>query len=201
MHALTPRQMDVVRFIRNFRSRRGYSPTLQEIGNHMGLTRVTVFEHVGALERKGVLTRGPKHHARSLQLCRDLVFEDEGPTKLALLGRIAAGRPIEAIEDRQTLDLEEFVKKPSEAFALRVTGDSMIGEHIVDGDYVICRRTSRPRNGQIVVALLPDGEATLKKFYRQKGRIKLEPAHEDYEPIYATDVTVQGVVTGVIRRT
>jgi repressor LexA len=199
METVTPRQLEILRFIRDFRNHHGYSPTMQEIGDHLGLTKVTVFEHVGSLERKGVLLRGAKHKARSLQVSEKFDFGDEKPTRIPLAGRIAAGMPIEAVEDRQTLDLEE-VFDGDDTFVLRVTGQSMIDEHICDGDWVVCRRAETARNGDTVVALLEDGEATLKTFYRDKGRIRLQPANPEFEPIFARNVTVQGVVIGVIRQ-
>ena len=201
MQTVTPRQLEILRFIRDFRRRHGYSPTMQEIGDYLDLTKVTVFEHVGAVEKKGLLIRGAKHKARSLRVSPEFVFPDERPTLIPLVGRIAAGSPIEAVEDREALDLEEIFDRPVETFVLRVDGDSMIDEHICDGDYVICERRSDPRNGETVVALLGDGEATLKKFYREKGRIRLQPANPEYRPIYTDKVDVQGVVIGVVRKT
>ena len=112
---VTPRQMEILQFIRDFRRANGYSPTMQEIGDHLRLTKVTVFEHVGALERKEVLRRGRKHTARSLQISPDFSFPDERPTLLPLVGRIAAGMPIEAIEDNQALDLEDLVGAATES--------------------------------------------------------------------------------------
>lgn len=200
MQDVTPRQLEILRFIRTFRSRYGYSPTLQEIGDALRLTKVTVFEHAGALERKGALLRGPKHKARSLRVAADFEFPEDRPTRLPLVGRIAAGQPIEAIEDTETLDLEEVFDRPGETFALRVSGNSMIDEQIADGDYVICERRTVAQNGETVVALLEDGEATLKKLYREKGRIRLQPANPEFAPIYADRVDVQGVVIGVLRR-
>lgn len=200
MQDVTPRQLEILRFIRTFRSRCGYSPTLQEIGDALRLTKVTVFEHAGALERKGALLRGPKHKARSLRVAADFEFPEDRPTRLPLVGRIAAGQPIEAIEDTETLDLEEVFDRPGETFALRVSGNSMIDEQIADGDYVICERRTVAQNGETVVALLEDGEATLKKLYREKGRIRLQPANPEFAPIYADRVDVQGVVIGVLRR-
>lgn len=196
---VTPRQMEILTFIRDFRTRNGYSPTMQEIGDSLGLTKVTVFEHVGVLERKGMLLRGTKHSARSLQVSPKVDFPDQRPTRLPLVGRIAAGMPIEAVEDRETVDLEELFVHVGNTFVLRVTGDSMIEDHICDGDYVVCEQRETPRNGEIVVALLQDGEATLKRFYRERGRIRLQPANEKYAPIYVNDVQIQGVVIGVLR--
>lgn len=202
METVTPRQLEILRFIRDFRARNGYSPTLQEIGDQLQLTKVTVFEHVEALEKKQVLTRGPKNKARSLQVSSDFQFDDENPTRIPLLGRIAAGLPIEAVEDRATLDIEDLFgarEGRADTFVLKVTGNSMIEEQIRDGDYVICRRASTARNGETVVALLEDGQATLKKFYREKSRIRLQPANPAFEPIYVDDVQIQGIVVGLVR--
>ena len=200
MQTVTPRQLDILRFIRDSRSEKGFSPTMQEIGDHLNLTKVTVFEHVGALEKKGLLLRGAKHKARSLQVSPEFVFDDEKSTQLPLAGRIAAGCPIEAIEDRETLDLEEIFATDGDTFVLEVSGRSMIDEQIRDGDYVICQRRNTARNGETVVALLEDGDATLKKYYREENRIRLQPANDAFEPIYATHVDIQGVVIGVVRR-
>ena len=115
-------------------------------------------------------------------------------------GRIAAGEPIEAGEQNETIDLEEILAGPGKTFCLRVVGDSMIDEQIRDGDYVICRRTREASDGETVVALLDNGEATLKKFYRETDRIRLQPANPDFSPIYADNVSIQGVVIGVIRK-
>ncbi len=200
MQSPTPRQLEILRFIRDFRRREGYSPSMQEIGDHLGLTKVTVFEHVGALERKGALLRGAKHSARSLQVSPNFDFPDERPTRIPLVGIIAAGSPIEAIENREILDLEQLFERPNGTFVLRVTGQSMTDEHICDGDFVICERRNVARDGETVVALLEDGEATLKKFYREKDSVRLQPANPDYEPIYTDNVNIQGVVIGVVRR-
>jgi repressor LexA len=128
-------------------------------------------------------------------------FEDEGPSRMPLVGRIAAGMPIEAIEDRQSLDLEQLFRSKADTFLLRVSGQSMIDDHIQDGDYVVCERREDAHNGEMVVALLDDGEATLKRFYREKGgRIRLQPANIAFKPIFLDDVRIQGVVVGVIRK-
>lgn len=204
MQTVTPRQLEILRYIRDCRSRQGYSPTMQEIGDHFHLTRVTVFEHVEALEKKGLIIREARHKARSLRVSDDFQFPDEDvrPTQIPLVGRIAAGVPIDAVEDHEMLDLEDLFESPLETFVLEVTGESMIDEHIRDGDYVICERRSNPRNGETVVALLEDGEATLKKFYSEKGRIRLQPANDKFKPIYVEPgrISIQGVVVGVVRR-
>ncbi len=197
--SITPRQMQILKYVRDFRYRNGFSPTLQEIGDELELTKVTVFEHVGVLERKRLLRRGRKHSARSLQITSRVDFPDDNDTRLPLVGRIAAGMPIEAVEDAQTLDLQDVFQSRRDVFVLQVTGESMIDDHICDGDFVICERRETARNGQTVVALLDDGEATLKRFYRQRGRIRLQPANEAFEPIFVDNVQIQGVVIGLLR--
>lgn len=200
MNSVTPRQMGVLRFLSEYQGRHGYSPTMQEIGDFLGLSKVTVFEHVAALEKKGLLRREAKHRARCLQLTNNIKFPDARATVIPLAGRIAAGRPVEAIQDSEVLDLEEMFARPQETFCLKVAGDSMIDEHIRDGDYVICARRQDARNGETVVALLDDGEATLKKLYREKGRIRLQPANPSFQPIVVDNIRIQGVVIGVIRK-
>ncbi|MDP6545310.1 MAG: transcriptional repressor LexA [Phycisphaerae bacterium] len=195
----TPRQLEILKYIRGFRIRNGYSPTMQEIGDHLALTKVTVFEHVAALEKKGLLLRGEKHKARSLQVSDSFEFSDESALRMPLVGQIAAGMPLEAIEDTQSLDLGEMFPHSSDTFALRVVGDSMIDEQIREGDYVICRRTNSARDGETVVALFEDGEATLKKFFREKNGYRLQPANKAYDPIYVDNLEIQGVVVGVVR--
>jgi repressor LexA len=201
MQPVTPRQMDILRFVRDYRIRHGFSPTMQEIGDFLDLTKVTVFEHIGALEKKGLLSRGPKHSARSLQLTDKVDFpEDDAPARIPLAGRIAAGSPIEAIEQNESIDLEAMFPAGGKTFCLKVAGESMIDDHIADGDYVICEKRSEARNGETVVALLPEGDATLKRFYRERGKIRLQPANPAFEPMYVDNVRIQGVVIGVIRK-
>jgi repressor LexA len=201
---LTPKQQKILLLIRDCQLTRGYSPNLQELADELDVSKVTVFEHVEALIRKGALKRDT-YKARSLELAPNaLMLDEQRNTRLPLVGSIAAGRPIEAVEDRETLDLESLFTAPrgrrsGDVFALKVRGDSMIDEQIRSGDYVVVRRTETPRNGQTVVALLPDGEATLKKFYKERGRIRLQPANAAFEPVYVTNCKVQGVVVGVIR--
>ena len=198
---LTPRQLDVVVAIRNYRHLHGYSPTMQELADQLGTSKVTIFEHVGALEKKRVLRRD-KHKARSLEIISDeLLPDEERATKLPLLGTIAAGAPIEAVENREELDLEELFKSRNGVYVLRVRGESMIDDHLCDGDYVVIERREQARNGEQVVALLDTGEATLKRYYREGGKIRLQPANRSMEPrlVDADRCKVQGVVIGVLR--
>ncbi len=171
---------------------------MQEIGDQLGLTKVTVFEHVGALEKKSLVQRGAKHKARSLQVSESFLFPDEATTKLPLTGMIAAGSPIEAIEEPEMIDLAELFPTSGTTFVLQVNGDSMVDDHICDGDWVVCQSRNTARDGEIVVALM-DGEATLKRIYREQGRIRLQPANENFAPIYTDNVEVQGVMIGLIR--
>ncbi len=196
---LTPRQLQILTCVRDFRRKHGYSPTMQELADDLGITKVTVFEHVGALERKGLLRR-LAHKARSLEVSPHASFPDESATAFPLRGYIAAGAPIEAIDNKDALELSElFPGKPS-IYLLRVRGESMIDEHIREGDYVVVDGRREWRDGETVVALLENGEATLKKIYREKGRIRLQPANPDFRPIYVDKLDVQGVVVGVLRK-
>lgn len=198
-HRLTPRRLQILTFIRDFQRSKGYSPSLQELGEELGVARVTVFEHVEALVATGHLRR-TRHKARSLELTSLAQFPDESPTLIPIAGRIAAGCPIEAIETDDVLDLKNLFATRGERFILEVRGDSMIDDQIRDGDMVVAEKRSEIRDGDIVVAVLPNGEATLKGFYREPDRIRLQPANPDFDPIYVTDVDIQGVVIGVIRQ-
>jgi len=200
---LTPKQLHILKRIRDLRIARGYSPTMQELADELDVSKVTVFEHVEALIKKGALQRQP-NKARSLEVNPAVELPDEQDgARLPLLGTIAAGKPIEAVEDRQFIDLAQMFAHSSQSesstFVLRVRGDSMIDEQIRDGDFVIVQQRNTARNGETVVALLEDGEATLKKFYREQGHIRLQPANDTYAPIIVEDCRIQGVVIGVVR--
>lgn len=199
---LTPRQLDVLVAIRNYRHLHGYAPTMQELADMLGTSKVTIFEHVGALERKRIIRRD-KHKARSLEIVSEERLPDENrSTKLPLLGNIAAGSPIEAVENREELDLEALFASKQGVYVLRVRGESMIEDHLCDGDFVVIERRESAKNGEQVVALLDTGEATLKRYYREGGnKIRLQPANAAMEPriVEADRVRVQGVVIGVLR--
>src|SRR5438105_3199247 len=198
---LTPRQLDVIVAIRNYRHLHGYSPTMQELADQLGTSKVTIFEHVGALEKKRVLHRD-KHKARSLEITSDEKLPDENrPTKLPLLGAIAAGSPIEAVENREELDLEKLFASRAGVYVLKVRGESMIDDHLCDGDYVVIERRETARNGEQIVALLDNTEATLKRYYKEGGKVRLQPANANMEPriVDADRLKIQGVVIGVLR--
>jgi repressor LexA len=201
---LTPKQLAILKLIRNHRIAHGFSPTMQELADELGVSKVTVFEHVEALIRKGALVRDP-NKARSLSLADNAVVPDEAqPLQFPLVGRIAAGYPLEKFEQSDQLDVTSLfgprVGQKAGMFALRVEGESMKDEGILDGDYVIIERRETARNGERVVALLPNGETTLKTFHKEGDTIRLQPANPDFKPIVVKDCKVQGVVVGVLRR-
>jgi repressor LexA len=201
---LTPKQLKILQLIRDCRVRHGYSPTMQELADQIGVSKVTVFEHVEALIKKGALTRDP-NKARSLSIADGVVVPDEGrPLRFPLVGKIAAGYPIEKVEDRDELDLLDIVgPRPGRngaMFALRVQGESMKDEGIIDGDYILVERADIASNGDRVVALLPSGETTLKTFYREGDKIRLQPANPDFQPIIVKDCKIQGIVRSVLRK-
>jgi repressor LexA len=200
---LTPKQLKILQLIRDWRVRRGYSPTMQELADEIGVSKVTVFEHVEALIKKNALVR-EANKARSLSIADGVSVPDEGrPLRFPLVGRIAAGHPIERVAAEEEIDLTEMLApSPSAAatFALKVEGDSMRDEGILDGDYVLVERTQVAANGDRVVALLPDGSTTLKTFFKEDDHIRLQPANPNFEPIRVRYCQVQGIVKGVVRR-
>ena len=197
LDALTPRQREIYNFIRGKIQGRGYGPTVREIGLHFEIKSPNgVMCHLKALQKKGLIHREP-NMSRAIQLLEDPVSAHQ--MGLKLLGRIAAGQPLEAIEQQEELTFSDWTE-PGDKFALKVTGDSMIEEHIADGDFVILRRQEQARDGQIVAVRDEDGEATLKKFYRDKNRIRLEPANKTMKPIFRDRVNVLGVLVGVVRK-
>ena len=201
---LTPKQLKILQLIRESRLTRGYSPTMQELADELGVSKVTVFEHVESLIKKGALKRDA-NKARSLSISDNALPDEANPLTFPLVGKIAAGYPIEKYEQNDQLSLTDLfgprVGGPKGgSFALKVDGDSMKDEGIFDGDYVIVERRETARNGERVVALLPNGETTLKTFYKEGDKIRLQPANPDFEPIIVKNVKIQGVVTGVLRR-
>ena len=178
LDALTPRQREIYNFIRSKIQGRGYGPTVREIGVHFQIKSPNgVMCHLKALQKKGLIHREP-NMSRAIQLLEDPVNAQH--MGLKLIGRIAAGQPIEAVEQNEELTFTDWME-PGDKFALRVSGDSMIEEHIADGDFVIIKRQEQARDGQIVAVRDEDGEATLKKIYRDRNRIRLEPANKNDE--------------------
>ncbi len=197
---LTRRQRDILTFFESYALRNGISPTLEEIAAELGVNKVTIFGHVAELERKGVLQRSAKGVSRGLQLAEPRASARAELT-LPILGSIAAGAPLEAIEaPGEILDLAELTPPGSDCYVLRVRGQSMIDDGIRDGDLVLVEKRAEARNGETVVAVLPDETATLKRFYKEGNQIRLQPANETMQPLIVPSVEIRGVVLGVVRR-
>lgn len=199
---LYKRQRQILDFIAQYIQQNGYAPTLQEIANAIGVSSLaTVHEHLQALERKKVIKRYGGQ-VRGIELLdRTFLSNDEG-IDVPIMGYIAAGKPIEPYTDPNARFKisPEMISGKKRAYVLQVKGKSMIEDHIDDGDYVVIEETQSVENGDIVVALLDNGLATLKKFYKEVTRIRLEPANSSMSPIYATNVQIQGRVVGLIRK-
>lgn len=199
------KQKQILDFLSQYIQTNSYSPTLQEIADAMGLSSLaTVHEHLQALERKGVIKRYDGA-VRGIEIVNQTTNSSLSAIELPLVGYISAGKPIDAIEDQITTVMvsPNMVSKSKRCFVLQVRGDSMIDEHITDGDYVVLKQQGVAEDGEIVVALIDNEFATLKTFYKEKnGKVRLQPANKKMEPIIVdTDqLTIQGVVTGIIRR-
>ena len=205
--ALTKRQKQVLDLLVHFQNKKGYAPSYEEIGKGLGLASLaTVHKHILTLERKGFIRRG-YNQSRSIEVLqlpkpvREEIIERAAVTELPLVGRIAAGRPLESVEDRETISLSDFTRSKN-VFVLKVKGESMVEDHILDGDYVVVEPTQVANNGEIVVALVGGDEATLKRFYREGDSIRLQPSNVNMKPIIvpASAVELQGRVIGVLRK-
>ncbi|HET7185454.1 MAG TPA: transcriptional repressor LexA [Terriglobales bacterium] len=202
--ALTRRQRQVYDFIASFVQAKGYSPSFEEIGGGLGLSSLaTVHKHISNLEKKGLLKRD-YNRSRSIDVLppRGRMKQTmAAPFSLPLLGRIAAGQPIEAVENPESISLQDFTGS-KDVFVLQVRGDSMQDEAILDGDYVLVEKVQTARNGEIVVALVDGADTTLKRFYKEGDRIRLQPSNAAMQPIVvaAAAVQLQGRVIGVLRK-
>ncbi len=203
---LTTRQREILAFVNDHSAQHGYPPTVREIGSAVGLTSSsTVHAHLANLERLGLLRRDPAK-PRALNLVGRSTKgppaqETAGIRMLPLLGQIAAGAPLLAEGHvEELLPVPELLTASGENFLLRVRGESMIDDGIHNGDYVVVRRQDTADNGEIIAALVDGGEATVKRLYREDGRIRLQPANASMAPIYADDVVVLGRIVGVFRR-
>ena len=197
MQTLTKKQKQVFDFIITYRTKNGISPTMDEIRKKLKLKAVsTIYEHINTLKEKGYLSK-------SENSARSIIPKKEARTivDIPIVGRIAAGKPIEAIEDLQEniSVLNPSIKNPEDYYALRVIGNSMIDEGIFDGDIVIIKKQSVAENGQTVVAIIDDNEATLKKIYKEQNNFRLQPANQNMLPLYRKEVEIRGVVINVIR--
>lgn len=192
---LTERQQNVYDMIRGLIVDRGYGPTVREIGEHFNIKSPNgVMCHLRALERKGLITRSP-NKSRAIELTS---AADRSGNALPMVGVVAAGPTTLAFEQNERMDIGQMLFS-DDRFMLRVSGDSMINAHIADGDYVIIARQENAEPGQIVVAQTDEGEATLKYWYPEDGRIRLQPANDHMEPIYVKDAKVMGIAVGVVR--
>lgn len=205
--AITKRQRQVYDFIHDFVQEHGYSPSFEEIGAGMGLSSLaTVHKHVSNLETKGLLKRD-YNRSRSIDVLPARGMLKKMPPRppaevvLPLLGRIAAGQPIEAVQHPETISLGDITRS-KDVYVLQVKGESMRDEHIVDGDYVLVEKANTARDGEIVVALVEGTDATLKRLYREGPKIRLQPSNSTMAPIMvpAKAVQVQGRVIGVLRK-
>lgn len=207
------RKQRIIQFIADTLRERGYPPSVREIAAAVELASTSaVHHHLQALEREGYLERGATR-SRALRLTPAATLSvgltnGLGPQlsaarafELPVIGEIAAGGPIEAYQDAsETLNVPESIVPSGEAYVLRVRGDSMIEAHITDGDFVVIRPQQTARNGDIVVAQVEENAVTLKRFFKEKNRVRLQPANEQYPPQYYEDVRIQGKLVGVIRR-
>lgn len=210
--ALTRRQKELYDFLLNFVDQHGYSPSFEEIAEGMGLSSLaTVHKHITNLEQKGLLKRD-YNRSRSIDLLKPrglmktslavaAAATAQSNVTLPLLGRIAAGQPLEAVENPESISLADFTRS-KEVFVLQVKGESMQDEHIVNGDYVLVEKTNTARDGEIVVALVDGSEATLKRIYVEGSKVRLQPSNATMQPIIvpAASVQVQGRVIGVLRK-
>jgi len=197
---LTKRQKEILDYISGFITEHDYAPSYEEIGEYFGLSSpATVHQHVKALEDKGYL-KSEYNAKRAIEI---LQVKDERQLvafEIPLAGLITAGEPIEAIEQNETIAVPgDLVINQGNTYVLQVKGDSMIEDGILSGDYVVIERNNSPQNGDIIVALLDNAYDTLKRFFREPERIRLQPANGKYKPLYVKDLIVQGVVRGVIR--
>jgi repressor LexA len=198
--AITRRQKEVLDFISGFVQRNGYSPSYEEIARGLGLKSLaTVHKHVTNLQNKGLIARA-HNRSRSLDVLPPR-SRTRTADRLPLMGRIAAGLPVETVETPETISLGDIIGN-REVFALQVRGESMRDEHIVDGDYVLVERTSTARQGEIIVALVRGAETTLKRFYLEGSMVRLQPSNAEMNPIIvpAAQVAIQGRVLGMLRK-
>ena len=199
---LTKRQREILNYLSAYSEQNGYAPSFEEIASNFGYNSLaTVHEHLTNLERKGYIKRS-YNESRAIEILPSEAFRKA--VELPLLGTVAAGVPIEAVATNEMLAVpEELCSRAGNHYVLRVRGSSMIDEQIRDGDYVIVNERQRADNGEMVIALVQGNSATVKKFYRERdGRIRLQPANETMQPMYLheNDITIQGVVVGVLRR-
>ena len=201
---LTKRQKEVLDYVSQFIELHGYAPSYREIAAHFSYGSVaTVAEHIESLVNKGMLQKGD-NEARSIQLVKAEDFDSANSIALPILGLVAAGQPIETLGAHpETLEVPPFMVGRKNSYVLQVKGDSMVDEGINSGDYVVVQEKEVPSNGEMIIALINGGEATLKRYYKEKTHIRLQPSNAAMDPIIikpGTPIQIQGVVIGLIRK-
>ena len=217
---ITPKQLQVLQQIGNFQRNQCYSATIGELAKTLNISRATAYEHIAALREKK-LVAASTGKARCLKLAANgeklleatlssldepeqtanISYSNESFEQFTLRGRVCAGYGIDAIEESEPFSLGQVFGNRGDVFALQVSGNSMIDAGIHNGDYVMCRQSTNADNGQLVIALLEDGEnATVKRFFRDKQAIRLQPENDAFEPIFAKDCRIQAIVVGIVRQ-
>ena len=199
MH-LTKRQKEILEYIDQHKKKKGYAPSLREIGRRFGLSSpATIHKHLKNLEEKKIIER-KWNRARAI----DLIYHEPkiSAVEIPLLGYVSAGKPIEAVTVQEGIAIPENMLGKSKTYVLRVKGDSMIEDSVQDGDFIIVEEKNTANNGEMVIAMLNENEVTLKRYYREKDKIRLQPANQNLKPIFVQeeDVKIQGIVIGLLRR-
>lgn len=197
---LTERQQEILSYVQDYSAKRGYAPSIRDICGHFGISSTRgVHRHLETLEEKGYMKRAST--PRSIKIIQDISDAFANTVELPMLGFIAAGAPIEVMEHQETISVPQTLVGKRPCYVLRVKGNSMIEDHILNGDFIVVEKCDDADNGEVVVALINNrSEATLKRIYKEKGRIRLQPANSELKPIYVKDVAVQGRVRGLFRR-
>ena len=197
---LTGRQEEMLRYVQEYSSQNGFAPSIRDICAHFKIASTRgVHRHLETLEKKGYLKRAST--PRSIKIIRDITDSFANTVELPMLGLIAAGAPIEVMEHRETISVPQALVGKRPCYVLKVKGNSMIEDHILNGDFIVVEKCDDADNGEVVVALINNrSEATLKRIYKEKDRIRLQPANSELKPIYVKDVAVQGRVKGLFRK-
>lgn len=207
---LSPRQIQALKAIADHKASQHCSPTIKQLAEILAISRTTAYEHIAALREKGLLkastgkarcltlTQSASQLLEQFELDVELDTVEYAGDSVPLLGLVAAGSPIEAIQSDQGLSLRDQFGS-NDVFALRVAGDSMVEDDIQHGDYIICKKSQTARNGQLAVLIVDEDSATVKRFYREKDHARLEPANKDYQPIITSNCRVEAIVLGLVR--
>jgi len=196
----TPKQLHILRLIYDYQHAHGFSPTYAELAKQLSVSTITVFEHLEALERKGAIRRR-RHQARSVEIIEPHFLREYGGKRtLPLRGCITAGKPIEAVETHEEIPIADVFGSASNTYVLKVKGDSMVDDHIVDGDLIVVEGRDHAADGEIVVALPPNGQATLKRYFKENDKIRLQPMNPTLPPLFFDSVQIRGIFKGLVRK-